>query len=367
MLWVVKGLGRGGAEQLLVAHARRADHDRFDYHVAWVTPGKGDLAEDLAAAGVTLHDLSGAGAWPVRLHRLVDELEPDVVHSHSPLPAVVTRVGRWLGRRVPLVYTEHNRWPMYRLPTKWANAATHAVDDHQFAVSQDVVDSVAPARQPSLGVLHHGIDVAGLADTDGAAVRTELGLDPDRLLVVTVANCRPEKDLQVLVEAASIVRNRRDDVVFAHAGSGPTEADLDRAIAATALGDGFRRLGKRDDAVDLIAAADVFCLSSRHEGLPVTVMESLAVGTPVVATDVGGIGEAARDGIEAQLVPAGDPRALAQALMDVLEDDERRRQMAAAARERAAAFDAGRATAVVEATYDRLVGRTTDGLLEEAP
>jgi glycosyltransferase involved in cell wall biosynthesis len=107
----------------------------------------------------------------------------------------------------------------------------------------------------------------------------------------------------------------------------------------------------------VMSAFDVFCLPSRHEGLPVALMEALALGLPVVATRVGGVAELVTDGVDAVLVPAGEPDALADALVALAQDPARRAAMRRAACERADALDATASVRAIEAVYREAVRR----------
>ncbi len=143
VLWLVKGLGPGGAEQLLVSSARVADHSRFTYHAAYVRPDKDQLVPQLAASGVPA-TLLGGGRWgqlwwPWRLRRLIAGF--DVVHAHSPLVAGVARVAARTipaGRRPVTVSTEHNVWANFSPPTRMLNAVTAGLDERRWAVSDEV-------------------------------------------------------------------------------------------------------------------------------------------------------------------------------------------------------------------------------------
>ena len=152
VLLLIKGLGRGGAEQLLVNAAKHLDRDRFRYEAAYVLPHKSDLAPELEAFGIPVHCLGGAfPTWIVSLRRLVRQNGYRLVHSHLPQAGIGARIG--LRRRTRLVYTEHNEWDCYRPSTRRANMLTIAAEDHVFAVSQHVKDSIRP---PSMfGVPRH--------------------------------------------------------------------------------------------------------------------------------------------------------------------------------------------------------------------
>jgi len=357
VLWLVKGLGLGGAEQLLATHAALGDHDRFRYRVAYVVPGKDALAPSLEASGVEVVRLGArSGSWVVDLARMVRTGGADVIHAHSPLVAAVARpVVRSQPRRSRprLVYTEHNRWPMYRRPTRFANWATYALDDAKLAVSADVHASLPERTRSRVEVLIHGIDTTEvgrhISEREGA--RRELGIRDDEVLIGTVANLRPEKGYPYLLKAARQVLGARADVRFVAIGVGPRMEAAQALHAELELGDRFRFLGLREDAQRLMAAFDVFCLSSLHEGLPVALMEAMSLGRPTVATAAGGVPEAVRDGVEGLLVEPARADLLAQALLRLVEAPDLRSAMGVASAERASIFDATRAIRRIEELY----------------
>ena len=200
---------------------------------------------------------------------------------------------------------------------------TFGLNDAVFAVSDDVRDSVSPRFRDAVEVVVHGVDVerarSHLAERD--AVRAELGVQPGESLAVTVANLRAGKNYPGLIEAARIVVDRGAPVRFVAAGQGQLEAEVTALQRESGLGDRFTLLGYRDDTTRLIAAADQFVLASHHEGLPVTVMEALTLGVPVVAPAVGGLPEVVTNDENGILVQPGSPTALADAIERALDPD----------------------------------------------
>jgi glycosyltransferase involved in cell wall biosynthesis len=142
VLILIKGLGRGGAEQLLVSGAPYLDRERHRYHFAYLLPWKDSLVAELEAAGLPVHCLDGAGGagWMGRLRSLVRRQGIDLVHAHSPVAAAGARLVA--GRRTRVVYTEHNLWSRYHPATYAANLASFPRNDHVFAVSEMVRRSV---------------------------------------------------------------------------------------------------------------------------------------------------------------------------------------------------------------------------------
>lgn len=374
VLWLAKGLGRGGAEQLLVNCARHLDRSRYEVDVAYVLPWKDALVPALEAAGVRVHCLGGAPGtpgrpdprWPLRLRRLAVERRYGLIHTHMPVPAVAARLlvrGPGL-RGVRLVHTEHNLWERYRAATRWANAATYRRNDAVIAVSRAVADTVTRrgrGRSPGdwLTVVHHGPDLSGApgGPQARAAAREQLGLPADAVVVGTVGNLTAKKDHRTLLEAHARLRRTHPSTVLVLIGSGPLEAELRGHASALGLTDQAVVLaGSRPDVPALLPALDVFALSSRQEGLPVALMEAMTSGLPAVVTRVGGMPEILDDGEEGLLVPPADPDVLARALARLVGDPGLRARMGAAAVERSRSFDVAGAQRAVEAVYEQVLG-----------
>jgi glycosyltransferase involved in cell wall biosynthesis len=184
-------------------------------------------------------------------------------------------------------------------------------------------------------------------------VRAELGLPPDARLIVTVSRLHPQKALHVLLEALANLPSR---VHLAVVGEGPLESELKETAATLGVSERVVWLGFRDDVGDYLAAADVFCLSSRWEAVALAAKEAVLVDTPVVATDVGGMRELLEDGVSGRLVSKDDASALAAGLLDVLDHPDRAATFARNAR---AALAARFSTADM---LDRLYRAYTDAV-----
>ncbi len=361
VLHLIKGLGRGGAERLVVDQVTFGDRTAFAYEIAYLLLWKDALVAEAEAAGASVHCLNTHVErdlrWALRLRRLVRERNIDVVHVHSPYVAGIARLAlRASRRRVCIAYTLHNRADSHRRSTRLLDTRTICLDDVDLAVSESVRDSLPERLRSRFDVVRHGIDLAPYqtARADRAAAREALGVPPDELLVTTVANLRATKDHVALLNAAVLVIERAPHVRFLIVGQGPLEAELRSLHHTLALGDRVQFLGQRDDVPSVLAASDVFALSSRFEGLPVALMEALASGLPVVATRVGGIPEIVTDGVEARLVPSERPDLLADALVGVLADTPQRTAMADAAAARGCQFNLRASIAEIESRYRAL-------------
>lgn len=362
-LWLIKGLGPGGAERLVVSSARHRD-PKLALCVAFLLPHKTALVPELEALGVVTTCIGSRHVsdirWLVRLRHLILEQGVDVVHVHSPVVAVGTRlVLRTIPRRrrPRLVTTEHNVWASHARATRLADALTADLDDAHLAVSVAVRDSMPTRLRDHTQVLRYGVELERVrgAATARSRMRAELGIAEDELVVGTVANLRATKGYPDLLAAAADVLARVDRARFIAVGQGPLEAEIRELHAELGLGDRFRLLGYRADALEVMSGFDVFCLASHHEGLPIAIMEALALGLPIVATAVGGVPEIVTDGRDAVLVPPRQPAIFADALVRLLEDPDRRAALARHAVKRGADLSVEHAIRHVEALYEQLV------------
>lgn len=364
VLLLIKGLGRGGAEQLLVNAAPYVDAARFSYEVAYLLPWKDALVHDLEDAGMRVHCLNGARGvgWLARLGELLTQRRIDLVHVHSPYVAIGARLLLARRRRPRLVYTEHNPWERYHRATYLGNVLTYPRNDHVFAVSDQARRSIryprglGRLRMPPVETLYHGSDPAAVARWgSGDGVREEFGISEDALVVGTVANFKAHKGYPTLLRAAVRVRDEVPDVRFVLVGQGPLEPEIRRLASELGLKDTVIFAGYREDVPRVAATFDAFVLASQHEGLSIALIEAMALGKPVVVTNAGGLAEVVEHQKEGLLVPAGDPVAVAQEIVALLSDSSLRHRLGAAARRRAADFDIRKAVRRIEEVYEALL------------
>ena len=366
VLALIKGLGPGGAERLLVSGARVRDRDAFDFEVAYLLPWKTELARSLEELGVRTRCLQARHEqdlrWMLRLRSLLEAERFDLVHVHSPYVAGMTRlVVRTMApsRRPKVVSTEHNVWSSHTRASRALNTATFPIGDAWLSVSDEVRASIPKRLQDRVEVVVQGIV---LSDIDQSAeqretVRAELGIRPDDVAVATVANFRSQKAYPDLLHAARRLADRGVPARFVVVGQGPLEAEIRELHASLGLGDYVIFLGYRRDAIRILTGCDLFALASHYEGYPIAIMEALAVGLPIVATKVGGVPEGVREGVEGLLVPPKRPDLLADAIESLVRDPQRRAEMSAAAAERGRGYDIDATTRRTEQIYRDLLSR----------
>jgi L-malate glycosyltransferase len=370
VLWLITGLGPGGAERLLVGAAPHVDRDRFDVSACYLLPWKDHLVGGLEAAGVPVRCLDVRRIrdprWVGRLRGFLGRGGFDVVHAHLPAAGIGARVAaRRMGPERPaVVYTEHNTWDRYRPVTRQLNARTFAWNDAAVAVSAAVARSIR-AGAPAVEVIPNAVDAERLRGS--ALLRNEaraaLGLPEDVVVVGTVGGISAKKDHVGLVRAARRVVDACPEARFVFVGL-PIDPEPVRAeIAALGLGDAVTLAGYRPDAASLMTAFDVYCLPSRFEGMPVSLLEAMVLGLPSVATGVGGVTEVATSGEDAVVVSPGDPEAMAAALVELVRDPGRRRTMGERARKTAERFSLESMVRRVEAVYEAVLRRRSAGRL----
>lgn len=338
---VVNALDVGGAERLVtdLAIAWRSE-SRMEF-VFFVLRGGGALEPAVRSAGWEVHSLeSGFRLDPRAVPRLRTAIRQEhisLLHAHLPRSGIQAGL---VARRhdIPLLYTEHNLLAGYDAPIRIIHRATLSRYTAIVAVSQPVREGLVaqyPTLADRISVIENGVDVTHLrrALPRRDVVRASLGIGQDELLVLNVGNLRPPKNQRGLIRAFSALspalRSRTRLVIV---GRDDGEGDeLGRLVAKAGLGTEVRFAGSRQDVPDLLAACDVFAMSSLVEGLPIALLEAGALGKPLVATRVGGIPDVIVDGRTGRLVEPGDDAALARALEQTLESREDRDRLGAEA------------------------------------
>lgn len=359
VLHVMNTLDIGGAEALVLNLAKRIDGRRFALEVVSLT-GEGKLSREFRALGVPTHALDRReGLDPTlafRLGRLAKAIDAHILHSHN--------VGPWLygglaalALRRPLVHTEHSNLFAGQRALMYAERAlaygTHTVIADSSKVHRHLVERQGlPARK--VRTIMNGIDTQLFSpDAPAAAAREALGVPAQALVVGTVGRLVPVKDQDSLLHAFAQVAPTTPQARLVVVGEGPLRAQLEAQASGLGIRERVHFAGGRRDVHQLLPAFDVFVLSSISEGLPLTVLEAMACGLPVISTDVGALKEAVENGQTGLLVPSRQPAALAQAIGTLLGHPERRRSMGEAALTRVrGCFDLRLMTQSYEGVYD---------------
>lgn len=334
-------------------------------------PGESALAARARAEGLAVDAVPMRGAWDLasvlRLAAATRAARPHVVHWHAArahaLGAMAARIApgpvRVLSRRVDFrVRGSLGSRLLYGIPPD----AIAAISE---GVRRALLESGVPDRL--IRVIPSGIDLAPFAAPfDRAAARASLGLAPDDVLAIQVAALAPHKSQTTLLQAMAALGGPAPRLCVWIAGEGALRESLLAEHRTLGLGDRVRFLGFRDDVVPLLRSADLFVLSSYLEGLGTSVLDAMAAGLPVVATEVGGVPEIVRHETTGLLVPPRDPDALARAMALLAADPELRARMGARGREFAREFGADRTAAATRRLYLELLRGAPPEIRERA-
>jgi len=340
---LIKSLGRGGAEMLLADGPRSSDPAEFDYGFGYFLPHKNALVPELERqfGHVVCFPATSAAAMFAQTARVAAHLRSwraDLVHCHLPLAGVVGRLAGLMAR-VPVIYTEHNAIERYHTATRLAARATWRLQRRVIAVSADVGASIARAFGDAVPVqvVLNGVSVARFVrdDFDRDGVRRELGIQPDSVVVGSVAVFRKQKRLDLWLEVARRVLADTPNARFLLVGDGPERALVERRIGELGLTGRVLLPGLQADVRPFLAAMDVYLMSSDFEGVPIALLEAMAMQLPPVVTDAGGMPEMIQSGTHGVVLPRGDVLGLAREVQTLLSGGaEQRQRYGAAARQR---------------------------------
>jgi glycosyltransferase involved in cell wall biosynthesis len=363
VLQVIPTLAVGGAERvvaLLALHLHRSGHtvgvvSLYDPCGSWIET-------ELRANGIPIHFLGKHPGLDLRMipriARVVGRFRPDVLHTHLyvlkyVLPSLAA------SNRCRVVHTVHNlaEHEVERLSLIIQSIAFRA-GVVPVAIGEAVAESMHKLyRLPPRHRIPNGIPVSDYAPPPRAReeVRASLAIPGDAPTFVTVGRLEPQKNSKSLIEAFASPRLRLLGAHLLLAGDGELRRELEAQAKALEIGDRVHFLGVRADIPRVLAAADVFVLASRYEGNPLTVMEAMAAGKPVLATAVGCVPELVSD-CAGLLVAPGDGPALEAAMVDLASDLTRARARGeAAALIARSRFDAS----VMASAYEKLYAEVT--------
>ena len=375
----------GGPQQVsLLAAGYYRDLGSVEYHLVF-GPGsgpEGDYHTEVALAGIPYHvipevirevsplsDLRAVAA----LVRLFRRLQPHIVHARSAKARFVAPLAARLAGNPIIVQTVHGwsfnnavdkRRRLFIQLEKIARSlceCTVLVSEKDLAEGAELglipEDAVARGR---VAIIRSGVDLSEmkpLDENERARFRQSLGVSGNRPVISLVQRLSEPKTPLVFVAALREVITQRPDVCIFIVGDGALRSETERAVVELGVTKHVQFLGLRKDIAAILSASDVVVHSSIREGLPRVVLEALAIGTPIVATNVGGVPEVIRDGINGLLVPSQDSPALSRALLATLSDPATTAERTRAGRASVDAFSARKMLDDQHALYMRLLAR----------
>jgi len=353
----------GGAERLICDLARSLDRRVFAPAVGWFVEGS-PLAE-FEELGIPLfHVPKGPGFdWRAmrQIARIVRDERIDLVNAHHFMPFVYAYYAAKLTGRAKLVYTDHSDTDVRSAAGIWrvVGSGLLASSDAAVGVSHGVAQTLRsqfPLRPKRVHVIENGVDITRFTggSADVATLRRRYGLSPTDVVVGIVANLKKNKNHLFLLRAFREAHRDMPSAKLIIVGQGfpgdpqGSERQIVEYIAANGMLECVRLLGHQRDVPELLQIMDLFCLVSYKEGLPISLIEAMASGLPVIGTEIDGIRGVIEQGVNGWLVAPDDIAGLTQALGRMLGDSERRRTMG----------QASRRLACERYSLDRCIGQT---------
>lgn len=339
---IIKSLGRGGAETLLVETLKHHNRGHYNFQFLYFLPWKNQLVPELKANGGEVTCMSAASnlAMLFRIPALVKWLKQekvDLVHSHLPWAGIVARVACKLAG-VPLIYTEHNVQERYHWSTRLLNKLTFSWQSRVIAVSTDVARSIKEhiGNRVPVQIVYNGIDDQRFEHLPGASAqkKMELGFEKDAIVVGTIAVFRLQKRLDLWLQVFEATSKQYPNLRGIIVGDGPLKAELYTQAKQLGIEKKILFAGIQTDTPLWFSVFDIFMMSSDFEGLPLALLEAMSCGCTIVATEAGGIPEVVVHQEQALLSPVGDAAALTVNLQQACSSLDLRNQLSAAARQK---------------------------------
>jgi len=362
----IEGASIGGGQRHVLSLA--AGLLKSGWKVTGIVSGQGVFTERLIAMGVATVRVDMPKSPSLRVRsawgRILDQIKPDILHLHGGIAGFL---GRWADVRPQrnIVYTLHGihfihyarpwlKWGSWAME-RWVQSSRDAV----VCVCQSDAEKAVRwrmARPDQIHVISNGINLE--APLPAALTRRELEIPESVFLVGLAGRLTRVKGYGYALEALSRLRRRGRDVHLAFAGDGEDRVRLEAQARRLGIQEMVHHRGFLQDPLPFLQAIDVHLMPSLWEGQPLALMEAMRAGRPTIASNVDGIPEVARNGVEALLVPVGDPEAIADAVERLLLDSDLRQRLGGNARQRALLYDERNTARHVERLYEeRLRGR----------
>lgn len=363
-LHLVEDLKIGGAERVIADIAAGLDKKNFEVSVLCVTRG-GEIADELKEQGIEVKIL-GIFSYhnPInvlKLARLLKKAKPDIVHTHGYFASVIGRIAAKIAGILILINHVHSTYWEYRkrhiLMERFLSLFTHKIICCSKAV-EDFVRGQERINPAKTVVIYNGVDEDRFTTyKNTSSIKAQLGIDSGESVVGTVSSLTPHKGHKYLFQAAPMILGVCAHTKFLIVGDGILREKLEEQIKNLNLASAVIFTGTKKNIPEILSAMDIFVLPScSREGLGISIIEAMAVEKPVVASDIGGIPEVVKNGETGFLVPPRNPEALAQAIIDLLQNPRKAKALGKKGRTRfQEKFTNERMLSEVESLYEALI------------
>jgi len=363
LVQITHDLDLGGLQQVVYNICRTIDRNKFDVSVICLRE-RGCFAADVEALGIPVYlveqKADGVDYFGFfKVARLLREIGADVIHTHNTQPFMDGTIGAMLAGVSTVIHTDHARvFPdktRYMVIEKLMSLYAYRVVGCSQHTSQQLIryEKISPSK---IVTIPNGIDGSRFeVSIDKQAKRAELGLRPSGPVMGLAVRLSDQKGITFLLKAMPTILKSHPDTTLLIAGDGDLKSALQQEAADLGIGANVVFCGPRKDIPELLKLLDIYVLPSKWEGLPMVILEAMAAGCPVVATNVGGNATAVIDGTTGRLIPPESPDALIKALVPLLDSESLRAQYATQARK---LFDEKFTADAMTRQYERLYMRT---------
>ncbi|VAX38257.1 hypothetical protein MNBD_UNCLBAC01-2034 [hydrothermal vent metagenome] len=322
VIHLAENLNVGGAEYVMTMIARGLDKKKY-YVEVWGIARGGSMVNILQAQG-TVVKILGIFSYSnpfniLKLAKFFKDFQPDIIHSHTYFSNTISRLAAKLAGVPTMVVHVHSIYSQYtarhlwveRFLSRWTTKVISCSDAvRQFVLQKEKIN-------PSLTTtIPNGVDVQKFSNIeDNSSLRHELNIKSDDIVLTTIASLTPQKGHRYFLEALTEIIKINQNVKYFLIGDGPLRKELEEYVEKLGLGKYVQFLGIRHDVPLLLKISNIFILPSLREGLPLVIIEAMASGLPVIATDVGGTSEVVKEGVTGLLVPAKDVQKLIDAVV----------------------------------------------------
>jgi glycosyltransferase involved in cell wall biosynthesis len=339
VLFVIPQLEKGGSETLVYNIASHLNRSMFDVSVAYFNYyGNDAFREEFLQHNIKLHHIPRINESPfstmLKMAKIIRENEINVVNAHHFISMINSFYACKIANHSALVYTEHSSWEVENVTLKWRVMGRLLLSqlDCVMGISEDVTQSLRKKyhlRRENALTIRNGVDLDNKTTArDNRSIRNELGLADNIKVVATVANFRKVKNHLLLLQGYRELLKELADVKLLLIGQGHindsenSENEIRDFIVENNMSDRVILTGHRSDVKDLLSIADAFCLTSFKEGLPISMLEAMSIGLPVVGTNVPGIRDVIIHGQNGFLVDLGEYMGLKEALFKILSNKQ---------------------------------------------
>lgn len=351
VLFIITQSEIGGAQQFIIQFIKQVGKDSYDISVAVGSDGDGSFSRTLIELEIPVFVLSTLkrNISPIydvvainQTKKLIQKLKPDTILLGSskagfigslaarycqPRPKVIYRIGGW---------TFNDPWPSWKkyLWKKLEKISASWKDVIVVNNNNDLIQAKEMGIKPrqNIVLIHNGLDPYKIEFIERDIARSQLGIQPSKKVIGTIANFYPSKGLKYLVEAATKIS--REDVVWCVIGDGAERHTLNKLINENGLTEKVLLVGRKDRAAEYLTAFDIFLLPSIKEGFPWAVLEAMAAKLPVIAARVGAIPEIIEDGVSGLIIEPGNPGQIADRVTMLLNNESKAREMGIQAHQR---------------------------------